>query len=566
MKTTLLIITLFTSNLISAQIPNWTWAKSISVYTSDKQNITAIDNEGNVYLVGDFNDSSATIGTTTLINNSDTGFSDAFIFKFSNLGALIWYKQISTYKNDTMSAVETDSFGNVYVIGTIGDSITLGTNNLTEGYNPYYIAKLNSNGDFIWAIEDSGVADNYFFRDIKVDTSGNVFVTGASRSATLNFGSALISIDPQHATVNNTRPFVLKFNSNGVPQWGRMGTSVESNIFGSDVKSMAVDNNGGVVMCGQFHHNSLQFGAITLTKSTQNNNTNNMFVVKYDSNGAVMWAYSSGSTIPQISTSANALEIDQDNNVYLAGNYGIDIQFGNTNLSVPGFASHYYLVKYNAAGVVQWAKTPQGSDNFTTIRSLATDDSGNVYAAGLTYASFINFSPTVQLLNLSSVGSIFVAKYNSSGTPVWARAAGNIDANNAISIDCRAENDLIVGGTFNNATFQLGTSTLTNSNLAPLSGRNLYVARLFAQPLNTSVFDRNSILIYPNPVRNTLYISNLKSSHTYELYTIVGKRVLSGSLNSGQQQLKVDMLPKGLYIIEFTDDQGRGSQEKVVIE
>ena len=51
----------FMSTIANAQTPDWTWAKNISMYLNTKLNMTSIDNEGNVYLVGDCNAPIATM-------------------------------------------------------------------------------------------------------------------------------------------------------------------------------------------------------------------------------------------------------------------------------------------------------------------------------------------------------------------------------------------------------------------------------------------------------------------------------------------------------------------------
>lgn len=560
MKKILLLLAVTTFNISLAQTPSWTWAKNITTYTSSKQNISAIDNEGNVYLVGDFNVATATIGDVTLTNESDAGYSDAYIFKFTNQGNLLWHKQISTNKTETISGVTTDSAGNFYIIGTIGNNITLGTTALTVGHNPYYIAKLNSDGDFLWAIKDTGVADNYYFNDIEVDNSGNVFVSGASRSATVTFGSVLVSIDPQHVTVSNPRAFILKFNAEGVSQWGRMGTSDEANIFGTLPASMTVDNSGGVVLCGTFAHNTLHFGAITLTKGITSNSSD-VFIVKYDADGAELWAHSAGSTTYQINTRAQAVTTDINNNVYFGGTFAYDLQFGSATLQATA-GVQFFLVKYNVSGVPQWATTPQSADNATIMGSLATDQLGNVYAAGLTYASNIHFSSTIKLLNLGSVGSFFVTKYTDLGTPVWTKGVTNLDANNDISIHCKAENDLIVSGTFESTALQIGSTILTKSG----TGRDVYIARLYAQPLSTKDFDANSVLVYPNPVRDILYVSNLDTNATYELYNIFGSTIQKGIITMEKAYINMSALQSGIYIMKLLDDNGKHFEKKIIVQ
>ena len=560
MKKILLFLVLTTFNIALSQSLEWIWAKNSSVYISGKNNMTAVDADGNVYLVGDFNTATAQMGNITLTNNSEAGHSDAYIFKFNYAGILLWHKQISTNKTESITAVATDNLGNAYIIGSVGNTITLGSSTLSTGGNPYFVAKLDSNGVFVWAIQ-SGNSDFYYLNDIKVDSLGNVFVSGAFRYASLTFGNVFLSIDPQHATLANTRPFVLKFNSNGVAQWGKMGTSVEANVFGTIPNSMAVDNSGGVVLCGKFHHNSLTFGAFTVTKGTQNNNSNDMFIVKYDAAGNEVFAHSAGSVIMPNNTTAEAVTTDLDNNIYVGGSFENLMQIGNESV-IGASGAQYYLAKYNANGEYQWVKTPNMSNNYTGIKSLASDSSGNIYAAGLTYATSIGFSPSVLLSNLGTVGSLFVTKFNNSGTPIWARGVSNLDANNDISIDCKTENDLIIGGSFDTSSIQFGTTTLTKSS----SSRDFFVARLYAAPLNTSDFQKEELVLYPNPVKNILHVSNLKSTYNYNLYNLLGRRVQIGTLNQADEQINVASLTSGFYILELTDKFGQSFQRKIMVE
>ena len=560
MKKILLLLALIVFSISNAQTPSWTWAKNIDTYTSGKQNISALDNDGNVYMVGDFNGANVTMGDLTLNNGSEDGFSDAYIFKFTNQGILLWHKQISTNKTDTMVGITTDSLGNVYIIGTIGNNITLGTTALTLGYNPYYIAKLNSSGDFIWAKKDTGTYDNYYLNNIAVDNSGNVFVSGASRSATVTFESVLLSIDPQHVTVNNTRAFILKFNADGIPQWGRMGTSDEANIFGTVPNSMTVDNSGGVIMCGTFAHNTLHFGTITLTKGLTDNSSD-MFIVKYDATGTELWAHSAGSTLYPINTHGKAVTTDLNNNVYLGGTFGNVLQFGTTTLTAI-FGAQFFLIKYNAAGVLQWATTPQAADNSTLMGSLTTDEMGNVYAAGLTFATYIHFSNTVKLLNLGNVGSFFITKYTDLGTPVWTKGVTNLDANNDISIHCRTENDLIVSGTFESTTLQIGATILTKTG----PGRDVYLARLYAQPLSNEEFDTTAVFVHPNPARDVLHISNLNANASYEIYNTLGSRIQKGIVSIENASINTAALQSGFYIMKLIDTNGKLMEKKLLVE
>lgn len=559
MKKILSFILFLSFSVVLGQAPDWSWAKNISLYFNVKTTMSAVDNQGNVYLVGDFNTTTATIAGITLTNTSDVGFSDAYIFKFTSDGNLIWHKQISTNKNESIGSIATDNDGNFYIIGDFGNTITLGTTTLTGDPSGKYIAKLNSSGNFVWAVKNTGVNESYFMSDIKVDNNGNVFVVGNMRGTSLTFDSVAFTMDPLDPTLNNDRVFIIKFDSNGVSQWGKMATSDEANPFGTEGRSIATDNSGGVVICGRFNHNTIHLGSITLTKTTQNNYSSNMFVAKYDGNGNEMWAYSAGS-IYQNSTFGMSVATDVNNNVYVGGSFPNSIQLGSTTLNSP-YGSQMFLAKYTADGTFQWAKA-SSSDGFSTIKSITTDALSNIYVAGMTYASSISFATSVNLNSLGTVGAFFITKYNTQGTPIWVKGVVNTDANNQISIDCKAEDDLFISGSFDKSTLQLGTTTLTKSG----TNSDLFIARLYSPPLSTDDFTSNSVVLYPNPASSNIMISNIKKKCNYQIYDVLGKFLQEGVFVNEQESVDVSFLQSGLYSIRLTDNEGESFHKNFIVE
>ena len=80
-----------------------------------------------------------------------------------------------------------------------------------------------------------------------------------------------------------------------------------------------------------------------------------------------------------------------------------------------------FVAKYNFAGTVVWAKRAGGTaDDFGN--AVALDAAGNTYITGYFQSTNINFSGTV--LTNSGSADVFVAKYNSAGTLIWAQAEG----------------------------------------------------------------------------------------------------------------------------------------------
>jgi hypothetical protein len=58
--------------------------------------------------------------------------------------------------------------------------------------------------------------------------------------------------------------------------------------------------------------------------------------------------------------------------------------------------------------------------------------------------------------------------------------------------------------------------------------------------------------VYPNPAREFLIVTGLKSAKRFNVYDILGKNVLNGAV-SNHQTIDVRGLQKGLYFLRFTD-------------
>src|ERR1039458_4487363 len=113
---------------------------------------------------------------------------------------------------------------------------------------------------------------------------------------------------------------------------------------------------------------------------------------------------------------------DADGNVYLTGYYNGSITFGTDTLYNTGYYS-VFLAKYNSHGDVIWAKTSVTSGTGIGVANgIATDVSGNIFITGNYENDSISFG-TFNLAN-TGVASIFLVKYDSSGSVLWANGIG----------------------------------------------------------------------------------------------------------------------------------------------
>ena len=78
--------------------------------------------------------------------------------------------------------------------------------------------------------------------------------------------------------------------------------------------------------------------------------------------------------------------------------------------------------------------------------------------------------------------------------------------------------------------------------------------------LNSS--DNTSLAIYPNPVKNilTIYAGNRFLNTMVSLNNMEGKLLQRALITANQQNINVQLLPKGMYLLNFID----GSTQKFI--
>jgi hypothetical protein len=62
--------------------------------------------------------------------------------------------------------------------------------------------------------------------------------------------------------------------------------------------------------------------------------------------------------------------------------------------------------------------------------------------------------------------------------------------------------------------------------------------------------DNSSLTLYPNPNDGVFTIQSIKAS-TYEVYDLLGKLVMEGTLQKGKNQITMPNCPSGLYVLKL---------------
>ena len=394
----------FLNCMTFAQEPHWYWAVSAGGSNQDFGNAIATDASGNVIVTGEFNSPSIVFGTTTLVN---AGNRDIFTVKYDGSGNVLWAVSAGGSDDDYGESVSTDSYGNIYITGMFrSSSVTFGSTILTNsgGYD-VYVTKYNSSGTVLWSVSAQG-GGNEYGNSIAADASGNVYVTGQYESSPVIFGSfSLVNMGTRDM-------FLVKYNSAGVVVWAnRAGGAQEDQGYG-----VAADNSGNVFLTGVFGSASITFGSTTLS----NSGVTDLFLVKYNASGAVVWAKSAGGTNTEWTF---GISVDLPGNAFITGYFqSPTIQFGSFTLINSGSsgsgAKDIYIAKYDPAGTVLWAKNAKGT-NDDSGRGISTDPFGNVYITGDFLSQKLIFG-TDTLVNSGGYDT-YVAKYDQNGSVAWAK-------------------------------------------------------------------------------------------------------------------------------------------------
>ena len=338
-------------------------------------------------------------------------FSSAFSQTF------VWGTTLAGSSSQWIRDVDVDPDGNVIVGGWSYSNASIDTIDLTCIAYDGIVAKLNSDGDALWAQRVGGTSQDGISL-VEADMDGNVLVAG------FFFGTASIG----DTTITGTSStdydaYVAKFDPDGDLLW----VKVIPGAGGQQIAGLASDGAGNVVV-QIFFNDALFAGATSFSNSAST--YYNSAIIKFDSSGAFQWkqqiegeVYTAGITSYAYNMyyRFGGLDVDSAGNIYATGTFvsGDTLEVGSlTTTSYGGLDA--YLVKFNSSGTPQWLRHGGGTSS-DYGSDVAVDNSGNVFLTGWGYSSMLFGS-----ISMSATGYTYVVRYNSSGSATWGdRPTGN---------------------------------------------------------------------------------------------------------------------------------------------
>ncbi len=219
-----------------------------------------IDNQNKIILGGSF-------GGDVLQLNDQVYFQEqgwetsSCIARISESGNI---ENVNIVRGGVIRDFELDQLNHIYLIGQYNDKMKVGDINFKtdicdeNNCEEYFIAKLSSSGEAVWAKKRE---DEYSQGSIAVSKEGEVYYSGSFHQ---NIAFDNVSL---HESVVRHASFIFKFNTNGVAQWAMKDEG--DYIIDAFTYDLAYSESNVVYLCGRYHNFSghIWFGNDTLPET-----------------------------------------------------------------------------------------------------------------------------------------------------------------------------------------------------------------------------------------------------------------------------------------------------------
>ncbi len=424
---TILCCQFFVVDVFSQETAVFQWVNTIGTTGTESPRDIAIDANRNIYTSGTLFKTPVDMdpGPGEFLFNQDGA---VYISKVDENGSFLWAKEFVTHTSGYLAstALFADPSGNTYLTGEIYGTVDFdpgsGVFELTSlGNDDVFFCKLDPDGNFAFAKLIGSAGADEQPKDIKVDATGNIYLSGSHRG--------LLDFDPGAGTFTTPIPageigtFYCKYDPSGNLVWAKTihypGISGYTNWPGGE--SIVLDATGNIYSCGAFRQ-TMDFdpGVATFNLSSNGGNEEDAYILKFDNNGGFLWAKNFGNAGDESTTS---IDLDGSGGVYITGLYGGTVDFdpgaGVNDLG----GGRLYVSKFDVSGNYYWTRTFGGSYMLTPM--LMSDDA-NVYVTGAFALGPQDFDPGSGTFNLDAeVYDTFTTKLTDDGDFVWAVSYGS---------------------------------------------------------------------------------------------------------------------------------------------
>jgi Beta-propeller repeat len=334
------------------------WIRQISASEDALTHGITLDSEENIYLTGGF------VGTLKIddFTLQPIKLKNIYLIKFNVEGKSIWAKQASAgdypLNGVYVWGIHTDSQDNILLTGSIIGAGVFGSQKVSSSVerfqkesgtynNDAFLAKYTPKGELLWV---RNIATHVEVQDITSDEQNAIYLTGYFRG-NLNpakpqeLGTAIFDqylklktpIDAEGHPIECM--FVAKYSSLGNLIWVKQA----QNQGKSRGIRLEIDKLNREILVAGFFNGTLKFNEHTLQTQNPQSPQADLFLARYQSNGALVWAKQLGGSE---SENLGDLLIDESAKLYLVGVFRKEADFGEIHIESDGISSNGFMVEF----------------------------------------------------------------------------------------------------------------------------------------------------------------------------------------------------------------------------
>jgi hypothetical protein len=515
---------------------NFIWAKRIGGYNDEASCMKTIDSSGNIYLLIDFTETIDMDPGKNIVNLTSKGGWDFCLLKLDSSGKYLWVKQIGGISDDHPSDITIDHLENIYITGSFRKSVDIGSFSLSangfQGLSDFFVAKLNSSGNFVW-VKQIGGPDSDWSTRITLDDSGNIYLSG-------NFSNT-VDFNPDKDTFNLTSDynfgtgdlFILKLNAFGKLLWAK-------NIGGQfDVYSHAlIVKDSNIYIAGEFYGMidfDPGFETYELTGEGERYNSD-IFILKLNQKKYQC------NTNYSYSTKSDTLFYE-----YLGNSNNVKWSFGNGKTSKSKKGTYVY----GKLGLYMFC-----------LKILCSDDSTQKCVHLKLNACKSYFTKTLDTTQKFKLFLVNKSSNTSSTKYHWDFGDGDTSALRNPTHKYRNFGKFFVclSVTDNSCSSKFCDTLGLDSSGKLLKKAGTWDLVVSDNALEINKMQNSNLKIYPNPATNKIFIEQINSAMSYDKIEIInsnGQKCISLNIkiNNDPIEVNIEKLITGIYLVKVSNDR-----------
>jgi len=364
----------------------------------------------------------------------------------------LWVKTGYGYGTDGGHQIVSLSDESTVIAGTFHDPVTFGegeanevTLHLGTPHLNHFIVKYGSDGSFEWA--KPILTPSISLQGLEVLSDNSMIMSGVLyKPATFALGEpGEITLDVE----GNSDIFLARYSPDGSLIWARKDGGPEKQVcFGVNV---LVDDS--IVISGEYNLSAiLGDGDPTETELTvEDSDYSEMFIARYSPDSELIWAKTDGGGTCYTGYDIAALS---DGSFVVTGLFWDTVTFdeggpNETSLSAYVDSPDFYLARYTSDGQFLWANGEGGANQEIPHETVAlSDDSVIITGQFFPETIFGLGDPNETILTAAGTSQydIFIAKFTSDGSFVWAKRAGGTGYDRCNGITALPDNSFMITG------------------------------------------------------------------------------------------------------------------------